>query len=332
MERDRTHALGRGRDRAARLDHRRAHPGAARRRTPVVALDDQGPRPRPGRAVRRAGRRDGQGRPERDLRLRVAGGRGREPRGSDLPGSVALPGEQRAEPGPKDQQRAPAGRPDRLGGWGDGHLLDGSDRRRRRGGLRRAAQHLRAHEGDDRERRGRRPLRGPAREREEVRASRGQGAGPDLAVHQDPECRAAGRRRPRRADPARRPDRRRVRDAAHQRRGRVRPSVRRRRGPDPRGVLPDPQRDRDRDRARARVRAVRGRDLVRDLDPGPRRGAHVRRGDPREVPRQAPRLQLLTQLQLAQAPGRRRDRRASSASSEPWATGSSSSRSPGSTP
>ena len=41
----------------------------------------------------------------------------------------------------------------------------------------------------------------------------------------------------------------------------------------------------------------------------------VRRGDPRAVPRQAPRLQLLTELQLAQAPGRRRRSRASSASS-----------------
>ena len=43
--------------------------------------------------------------------------------------------------------------------------------------------------------------------------------------------------------------------------------------PNPGGLLPHPERHRDRDRPGARVRAVRGRGLVRDLDPGPRRGA-----------------------------------------------------------
>ena len=142
--------------------------------------------------------------------------------------------------------------------------------------------------------------------------------------------RAPGRRRPGRADGARGADRRRVRDAAHERRRRGRPSVHRGRA-DGRGVLPDPGRRRGRDRPRARVRAVRRRAVVRDVHTRPRGCPGVRRGDPRAVPRQAARLQLLAELQLARAPGRRRDRAASSASSGRWATASSSSRSPGST-
>ena len=81
----------------------------------------------------------------------------------------------------------------------------------------------------------------------------------------------------------------------------------------------------------ARVRAVRGRALVRDVDARPRRGARVRRGDPRAVPRQAAGLQLLAVLQLAPAPGRRRHRAVPARARRRWATGSSSSRSPAST-
>ena len=85
------------------------------------------------------------------------------------------------------------------------------------------------------------------------------------------------------------------------------------------------------DRTRPRVRAVRRPRLDGDLDARSRRGARVRRGDPRRVPRQAARLQLLALLQLAAAPRRRRRSSASSASSGRWATSSSSSRSRAST-
>ena len=57
-----------------------------------------------------------------------------------------------------------------------------------------------------------------------------------------------------------------------------------------------------------------------DLD----EAAAVRRGRPRAVPRQAPRLQLLAVVQLAQAPRRQRRSRRSSASSPRWVTSSSS--------
>ena len=53
----------------------------------------------------------------------------------------------------------------------------------------------------------RRALRGPAREREEVRAPRGQGAGTDGSVHPHAHRRPAGRRRGRRADVGGRPPR-----------------------------------------------------------------------------------------------------------------------------
>src|SRR3546814_11488045 len=47
-------------------------------------------------------------------------------------------------------------------------------------------------------------------------------------------------------------------------------------------------------------------DLNRQAGPGVRE--EVRRGDPREVPRQAAGLQLLAELQLEGEPGRRHDR------------------------
>ena len=61
------------------------------------------------------------------------------------------------------------------------HRLARADRRRCRGGLRRAAQRLRADEVDDRGRRRGRALRGSARVREEVRPHGRQGARPDAA-------------------------------------------------------------------------------------------------------------------------------------------------------
>ena len=80
------------------------------------------------------------------------------------------------------------------------------------------------------------------------------------------------------------------------------------RRPHVRGLLQRARRARRGDRPLARVRAVCGHALVRDLDAGPRRGPRVRRGAPRALPGQAPRLQLLAVFQL-EAPSRRdRDR------------------------
>ena len=93
-----------------------------------------------------------------------------------------------------------------------------ADRRRRRGGLRRRAERLRAHEGDDRGGRRGRALRGPARVREEVRAHGRQGAAADRAGRAQPHRRAARRRRARRPDDPARADRRRGRGHDHERR------------------------------------------------------------------------------------------------------------------
>src|SRR5437867_4270458 len=58
----------------------------------------------------------------------------------------------------------------------------------------------------------------------------------------------------------------------------------------------------------ARLRAVRRSPVVRDVAPGPHGGDAVRGGGPREIPRQAARLQLLPVVQLAQAPERSANR------------------------
>ena len=80
------------------------------------------------------------------------------------------------------QQRAPPRRPDRVGrGQGGRGRLPAPDRRRRGGRFRRAAERVRADEGDDRGRRRGRPLRGPALLGEEVRPPRREGARPDRA-------------------------------------------------------------------------------------------------------------------------------------------------------
>ena len=86
------------------------------------------------------------------------------------------------------------------------------------------------------------------------------------------------------------------------------------------------------DRARARVRAVRGPDLVRDLDARHAGGCRLRGGDPRALPRQDPRLQLLALVQLEAPPRRRRDRLLPAGARAAWATASSSSRWRASTP
>ena len=99
--------------------------------------------------------------------------------GADVPRPVALPGELGAGGRAQDQQHAAARRPDppRRGQRLD--RLAAADRGRRRGGLRRRAERLRADEGDDRGGRGGRPLRGPAVVGQEVRPHGRQGAGAD---------------------------------------------------------------------------------------------------------------------------------------------------------
>ena len=105
---------------------------------------------------------------------------------------------------------------------GDGrHRLPAADRGRRRSRFRRRAQRLRADEGDDRGRRGRRAFRGPAGLGQEVRPHGRQGAGADPRGDREAGRRAPGRRRDGRADADRR---------AHRRRGR-RPADLRHRSP-----------------------------------------------------------------------------------------------------
>ena len=167
--------------RPARLDPRRAHPRHARRREALAAAD-AGRRPcrSVGGADGRAGDADGEGRPARDLPLRLAGRRRREPRREHVPGSEPLSGEQRAGSRAPNQQCVAQGRPDPVRrGRGGRHRLSRPDRRRRRSRLRRRAERVRVDAGDDRGRRGRRALRGPALVREEVRPPGRQGARAD---------------------------------------------------------------------------------------------------------------------------------------------------------
>src|SRR5581483_4849813 len=124
----------------------------------------------------------------------------------------------------------------------------------------------------------------------------------------DAERRATRGRRLRRADRPRRTHRRALGGAPHERHRRIRSRVRHGRADGGR-LLPRARRHRRGHLARSRLRAVRRPDLVRDLDARYGRGARVRERDPRAIPRQAARLQLLAVVQLAQAPGRRDDRR-----------------------
>ena len=111
---------------------------------------------------------------------------------------------------------------------------------------------------------------------------------------------------------------------------RVRPRVLHRRA-HARGLLPRARRHPRRDRARARLRALRGPALVRDLDARPRGGRDLRARDPRRLPRQAARLQLLAVVQLEPPPLRAPDRELPARPRARSATASSSSRSPAST-
>ena len=270
-----------------------------------------------------------QGGAARDLPLGLAGGRRREPVGTDLPRSVALP--RQLGPGRRaaHQQRVAPRRSDRVGGGPRGRLPR-SDRGRCRGRVRRPAERLRADDLDDQGRRRGRALRGPALEREEVRTPRWQGADPDLALPADADRRAPGRRRPGCADAGDRAHRRAGRHAAHERHRRARPRVRHRRSHRGR-LLPRHPGHRRGDRAGARLRAAGRRALVRDLDAGPRRGAAVRRGGARGVPGQDCSPTTARRRSTGRSPWTTRRSRRSRRSSPGWATGSSSSRWPGST-
>ena len=173
-----------------------------------------------------------------------------------------------------------------------------------------------------------RALRGSARVREEVRAPRRQGSGPDGAVRADARRRAAGRGRARRSHRAVRAHRRAGGDAAHERRGRARRRLRGRRA-DVRRVLPGRVRDRERDRPRPRVRAVRRRPVVRDVDAGSRRGRGVRGRDPRASSRASSSPTTARRRSTGSGTWTTRPSPSSSSGSRRWATGSSSSRSPG---
>ena len=185
-----------------------------------------------------------------------------------------------------------------------GARLVRADRGRRRGRLRRAAQRLRADEGDDRGGRGGRALRGPARVREEVRPHGRQGAGADRPVHPHAGRRAAGRRRDGRADAAHRAHRRQQRQAAH-----LATSTSATGRSSPASAPP---------RASSGCKGGLGLAIARGLayapyadliwcetsDAGSGGGAALRRGHPRQVPRQAAGLQLLAVVQLEEEPRR----------------------------
>ncbi|CAA9356568.1 MAG: Isocitrate lyase, partial [uncultured Gemmatimonadaceae bacterium] len=303
--------LPRGRGAPGRFLPGAAHLGRPRRPAPVAAPAERALREHARRAHGHAGAPAGEGGAEGHLPVRLAGGGGRQLGLHHVPRPVALPGGQRPDRHQAHQQRAAPRRPDRdpraRGRQGRRpDPLHGAGHRRRRGRLRRRAQRLRADAGDDRGGRRRRPLRGPARLREEVRPPGRQGAGADLPAHPHLERRAPRRRRGRRADRAALPHGRRERPAPHLRRGRARPALHQRRA-HAGGFLPHhPGHGQEvRDRALPRLRALRRPALVGDVGPRPERRARVRGGHPSRVPGQDARLQLLAVLQLAAEDGRR---------------------------
>ena len=180
LERHRAQLHGGGRRPPARLDAHRAHARAARRREAVEARQRRALRQHAGRADRQPGDAAGEGRPEGDLPVGLAGRRRREHRRRDVSGPVALSGQLGAAGRAADQQHVHARRPDPAHGR-QGATIDylRADRRRRRSRIRRRAERVRADEGDDRGGRRGRALRGPARVGQEVRPHGRQGARAD---------------------------------------------------------------------------------------------------------------------------------------------------------
>ena len=175
-----------------------------------------------------------------------------QPRRADLPGPEPVPGELGAGGRPPDQQRPAARRPDRAR-RGRAHASDWlapivADAEAGFGGPLNAFELMQSMIAAGRRRRA---LGGPARDREEVRPPGRQGARPDAAAHPHAERRPARRRRRRRADAHHRPHRRPRRRPAHQRRRRARPAVPHRRA-HRRGLLPGAHRPRAGHRPRPR--------------------------------------------------------------------------------
>ena len=122
---------------------------------------------------RQPGRAGGASRPQSHLLLRMAG-RGRcQYRRRDVSRPKPLPGRLGAAHGRAHQQCPVANGSDPAPGRQIQHRLAGADHRRRRGGLRRQPQRVRAHQGPDPRRCGSRALRGSTLLCQEVRSPGG---------------------------------------------------------------------------------------------------------------------------------------------------------------
>ena len=209
--------------------------------------------------------------------------------------------------------------------------LAGADRGGCRGRLRRTAQRLRAGAVADLRRRRRHPLGGPARVGEEVRPPRRQGARADAAAHPHAERGAAGGGCRRRADRHHRPHRCPRRRPADERRRRARPGVHHRRAHE-RGLLPRAPGPGRGHQPRPGLRPLRRPDLGRDRRARHRAGAGVRR---RRSTRSTPASCWRTTARrrsTGSATSTTSRSRPSSRSWPTWATSSSSSPWPASTP
>ena len=203
--------LGRRRRAAARHGAHRALAGApGRGKILEAAARGTGGR-RPRLRDRQPGRAGGAVGTQGYLLLRLAGRRRRQQRRRDVSGPEPVSRRLRAEDDRAHQQCAAAHRPDPCARGRERHRLAGAHHRGCRGRFRRQPECLRAHQGDDSRRRGRRALRGSALLREEMRPHGRQGAGAHRRSHQQAGGGTPGRRRVGRAD---------HRDRAHRRGGR----------------------------------------------------------------------------------------------------------------
>ena len=214
--------LGRRRPQAAPVAARGAHAGEDGRGASLEAVDHPGSCEHLRGPHGIAGGPDGESGATSHLHERLAGGRRQQHGRPDLPRPEPLSVQLGAGRCEAPQQRPDAGRSDPSPGGERRDPLVRPHHRGRRGGFRRPAACLRAYEGDDRGGGGRRPLRGPTRQREEMRSPRRQGPGADFPVHPDPAGRPPRRRRHGCSHGDHRPDGRLERSTDHQRRGRAR--------------------------------------------------------------------------------------------------------------
>ena len=230
LEGHQAHLHGGRRRAPARLGAGRAHARQARRRKAVGMRQQRAVRQLARRADRQPGDAAGQGRPEGDLSVGLAGRGRRQRRRRNVSGPVAVSGELGAARREAHQQHAQARRPDPVvrrqeSGRRRLHRLLRADRGRCGSRLRRRAERVRTDEGDDRSGRRGRALRRPARVGEEVRPHGRQGAGADARKHRQADRRAPRRRRLRHADRPARPHRRGSRRPGHLRHRRQRQAV-----------------------------------------------------------------------------------------------------------